>query len=298
MPTGATATALSSSSIRLNWTDKSTNEAGFRVRRYDGVSQWPIVVSVGANVTTATNTGLSASTSYLYEICAYNSIGENCSAFASASTPASTSPPAAPTNLVVTPISTSSIRLTWTDVSTNETGFLVSNGTTTLATTVANVTSYTATGLAPGTYMCFHLYAFNTYGNSAWTPYACATTPTPVVLTVQAVSSTPTLGPTVAVGDVLTITASGTWCMGGDTECGPPSGIRPANADEPGLIDPAAQFGTLIARIGTGSWFVVGSGTKLTASATGQIGFLFNDLANAYGDNTRSIRVNVVTTKQ
>ena len=56
------------------------------------------------------------------------------------------------------------------------------------------------------------------------------------VITVDAARQIPVLtGISVQAGRTLTFTASGTWCMGGTpptAECGPPSGIRPANAEE------------------------------------------------------------------
>jgi serine/threonine protein kinase len=87
-------------------------------------------------------------------------------------------PPTAPSNLTVTAISSSAIRLNWTDNSNNEDGFELDNGTSDLGSVPANTTTWTMTGLSSGKYMCFHLYAFNAAGNSAWTtPYACTTTP-------------------------------------------------------------------------------------------------------------------------
>jgi serine/threonine-protein kinase len=86
-------------------------------------------------------------------------------------------PPAAPSGLTVTAISGTAIRLNWSDNSNNETGFEMDNGTSDLGSVPANTTTWTKTGLADGTYMCFHIYAFNAAGHSAWTPYACTTTP-------------------------------------------------------------------------------------------------------------------------
>jgi hypothetical protein len=65
--------------------------------------------------------------------------------------------------------------VTWTDNSNNENGFTLSNGVTSV-NLAANTTSYSWGGLSSGTYMCFHVLAYNSAGNSAWTPYACTTT--------------------------------------------------------------------------------------------------------------------------
>jgi len=87
-------------------------------------------------------------------------------------------PPAAPSNLRATAIDATHIRLDWSDNSNNESGFTINNGVADVATVGANTTSYTVGGLAPGSYSCYHVRAFNNYGTSAWTPgWACATTP-------------------------------------------------------------------------------------------------------------------------
>ena len=57
----------------------------------------------------------------------------------------------------------------------DEDGFEVENGVTTKRVS-ANNTSHTWGGLASKTYMCFRVRAYNFFGTSDWTPYACATT--------------------------------------------------------------------------------------------------------------------------
>jgi hypothetical protein len=90
-------------------------------------------------------------------------------------------PPTAPSNLTATAISQNDIRLNWHDNSNNQAGFEISNGV--ISTDVgANSTTYTWGDLAPGTYMCFKIRAYNSIGDSAWYPdfspwYVCTTTP-------------------------------------------------------------------------------------------------------------------------
>ena len=76
-PSALLASALSSSQIRLVWTDNSPDESGFKIERsMDGVN-FTQIASVGANVVNFTNTGLSASTTYHYRVKAYTSAGDS-----------------------------------------------------------------------------------------------------------------------------------------------------------------------------------------------------------------------------
>ena len=89
--------AQPSSSLVLAWTDAASTESGFRVERSTNGSTFTQIASTGANVTTFTDTSLTAGTLYYYRVRAYNGAGNSVySNVASATTAASTSPPAAP----------------------------------------------------------------------------------------------------------------------------------------------------------------------------------------------------------
>ena len=124
-PANLAATAVSSSQINLTWIDSDNTEQGFKIERCTGAecSNFAQIGTVGANVTSYSNTGLTASTSYSYRVRAYNAAGDSgYSNTASAVTQAAPALPAAPTNLIATAISKSQINLTWTDNATNEDG--------------------------------------------------------------------------------------------------------------------------------------------------------------------------------
>jgi hypothetical protein len=78
-PTNLTATTISKSQINLTWTDNSTNETGFRIERCKGPTciNFTMIATVGADVTSYSNTGLSANTTYRYRIYAYNASGNS-----------------------------------------------------------------------------------------------------------------------------------------------------------------------------------------------------------------------------
>jgi hypothetical protein len=79
--------------------------------------------------------------------------------------------PPAPANALTASVSTTSVALTWTDQSSDETGFKVQRKASatadweTITTTAANATSYTNSGLAVGTYW-FRVVATNSNGDS------------------------------------------------------------------------------------------------------------------------------------
>ena len=84
-PTNLSAAATSPTQVVLTWTDNSANESGFRIYRVKagrgsaqsiGSASWPMVGTVGANVTTFTDTNLTGNTMYLYYVSAYNGCGE------------------------------------------------------------------------------------------------------------------------------------------------------------------------------------------------------------------------------
>jgi hypothetical protein len=87
-PTNLVAQALTSTSIKLTWTDNATNETGYRIERSLDGSSWTQLVTLGANVTTYTNTGLTKNKKYYYRVVAYNAAGDSpYSNVASATTP-------------------------------------------------------------------------------------------------------------------------------------------------------------------------------------------------------------------
>lgn len=77
-PTGLRATAASPTQINLLWTDASNNETGFKIERSpDGVNGWSQIGTVGANVTTYANTGLTSNPPYFYRVRATNAGGDS-----------------------------------------------------------------------------------------------------------------------------------------------------------------------------------------------------------------------------
>jgi hypothetical protein len=179
-PSNLAGTATSASQIKLSWTDNSANETGFQIDRWNG-SAWAQIGTVGANVTTYTDAGLSPSTTYYYEVGAYNSAGTAWTNYVTVTTPAATvTAPNAPSNLAGTATSASQIKLSWTDNSANETGFQIDrwNGSAwaQIGTVGANVTTYTDSGLSPSTTYYYEVGAYNSAGTAWTTSYVTVTT--------------------------------------------------------------------------------------------------------------------------
>jgi hypothetical protein len=226
-PSSLSAAAVSSSQINLNWADNSSNETGFKIERATSSGgPWSQIATVGVNVKTYSNTGLTASTTYYYHVHAYNASGDSAACnTASATTQSGTSDPYAPSNLTAAAISTSQINLNWIDNSSNENGFAIERALSSagpwsnIATLGTNMTSYSNTGLSPATTYYYRVRAYtqtkirgkwvteySAYSNTAG---ATTTGSAPGDTTPPTVSITsPASGTTYTTAQTVTITAS------------------------------------------------------------------------------------------
>ena len=183
-PSNLTATAAASNpEIALSWTDNSNDEDGFTIERWDG-SNYVQIASVGTDVTTYTNTGLSYNTTYTYRVAAYNSAGSSGYSNTASATTAQLTAPSAPSSLSAGNVTASSVALTWTDNATNEDSYEVKRsadaGTTwsLLATLGQDATSYTDNSVAASTSYKYQVFAKNTAGSTG-SNIIDVTTPTP-----------------------------------------------------------------------------------------------------------------------
>ncbi len=202
VPTGLSATAISSSVINLSWTASTDNVGVTEYRIYRGG------VQIATSTTTSySNTGLSAGTPYSYTVAAYDAAGNNSaqSTAASATTQnaADVTAPTTPTNLTATATSSSQINLSWT-ASTDAvgvTGYKIYRGGTYLAT--STTTLYNNTGLTASTAYTYTVAAYDAAGNnSAQSSSATATTQAP------AGDATPPSAPTGLASSSITQTSA------------------------------------------------------------------------------------------
>ncbi|MDE2978752.1 MAG: fibronectin type III domain-containing protein, partial [Acidobacteriota bacterium] len=168
-PSGLTAVALDPNRVRLTWTDNAVEETGYEVRYKTGAGTWT-TSSLSADTEAATVTGLLAATSYTFQVGAVNTHGTARSDQVTVSTPAFAAP-SAPSNLISTSANSTSVGLSWTDNSTDETGFDVEHRTgggdwTAAATAAAGWTRWLVSGLASSTTYEFRVVARNASGSA------------------------------------------------------------------------------------------------------------------------------------
>jgi hypothetical protein len=213
-PTNLAATPVSSAQINLTWTASTDNVGvtGYNVLRCQGASCTNFVQDAQPRVNYLGDTSLTASTSYSYEVQAFDAAG-NLSGFSTVGTATTssndTTPPTAPSNLTATATTSSQINLAWTASTDNVrvTGYNLQrcsgSGCTTFAalTSVSGTTNtYSNTGLTGSTSYSYRVQATDAAGNlSAFSNSATATTQTATSTTitfVQGTSATPQSSPT------------------------------------------------------------------------------------------------------
>jgi subtilisin family serine protease/chitodextrinase len=183
VPTGLTATAISSTKINLAWTASLDNVG---VTAYKIYISGTLVATLG-NVTSSSRT-VAPSATYSYTVSACDAAG-NCSARSApalATTPAApdTQPPIVPTGLTATAVSKSQINLSWSasydNVEVTAYKIFSSDGQT---ATLGNVTVYSHTSLRPATAYSYTVAACDAAGNcSAKSASTSATTKPPPLI--------------------------------------------------------------------------------------------------------------------
>ena len=76
-PSNLTATPIGRTQINLAWTDNSSNETGFYIERAPSGGSFGRIATVGANVKTYSNTGVTMGAIYQYRVQAYNGSGNS-----------------------------------------------------------------------------------------------------------------------------------------------------------------------------------------------------------------------------
>ena len=192
-PTNLSATADGQTTIDLEWT-APTNTGGAAITGYrievstnSGNSFTNLVANTGSVAITYSHTGLNAGTRRDYRVSAINSAGTGPPSNVDDATTDAATAPDAPTDLSATADGQTAIDLSWTapasDGGTEITGYRIEvspNGTSNWTNQVANTgnanTSYSHTGLSPGTTRHYRVSAINTAGIGAASNVDDATT--------------------------------------------------------------------------------------------------------------------------
>lgn len=156
-------TSPSATQLVLNWRE-TTGETGYRIERSaDGGATFSTLATVGANVPSYTNAGLTAGTAYSYRVIPTSALGDGVT-----SATASGAARLAAVNPTLGTVAAGSITMNWADIS-NETNYRIersTNGTTftTLATVAANTLTYTDTTITSA-----GEYYYRVFGTTALT---------------------------------------------------------------------------------------------------------------------------------
>ena len=194
-PRGLGAQADGTSRIDLSWrppaSDGGAQVTGYRIEVSDdaGVSWRDLVTNTRTTTTTHSHTGLAPATTRHYRVSAVNRIGRSdASAVASATTDATV--PDAPTGLVAKAVTPTQIDLVWTapayDGGAPITGYRIEVSETGAAWAVleantgATATTFSHTGLKPGSVRHYRVSAINLAGTGAASNVASAATDDPV----------------------------------------------------------------------------------------------------------------------
>jgi hypothetical protein len=170
-PLNLTASAAPGS-VSLHWADLASNESGVRVYRSSDGINFTQIGAVARNKTAFNDPTAAVGATYFYAVAAYNSTAQSpLSNIALVTVPYPISAPLAPDALSATPVASDAIALAWADNATNEAGYHLYRSAdganyTLVGNLPANATTYTDTGLNPGSQYYYSVAAWNSAGET------------------------------------------------------------------------------------------------------------------------------------
>ncbi|HMQ68253.1 MAG TPA: T9SS type A sorting domain-containing protein [Ignavibacteria bacterium] len=166
--------------IKVKWDDNSNNEEGFYIERSytpDTVSGWEVIGSVNQNSRQFFDYWVANNVTYYYRVYAY--AGTERSEYSNiAFTTAIIDTnliPMAPSDLIITDTTSTSITINWQDNSNNESGFIIARRKqdevlfTYIDTVEADILTYQEVGLTPDNLYFYKVCAYNNFGLSDFT---------------------------------------------------------------------------------------------------------------------------------
>jgi bacillolysin len=165
-PTNLSASNITDTSVNLSWTASTDNIGVTGYEVFQNGSSLGTVTGTSASVT-----GLTAATSYSYNVRAFDAAGNNSALSNTVNITttggADTQAPSTPTNLSASNVTDTSVNLSWTASTDNigVTGYEVFQNGSSLGTVTG--TSASVTGLTAGTSYSYNVRAFDAAGNNS-----------------------------------------------------------------------------------------------------------------------------------
>lgn len=154
--------------MNLIWTDKATDETGYKVERCEGTGCSNFVLlngTLAANTSSYSDTGLKGNTTYTYRVSAFKTATNSWTASSTTEVTTTVTPPS---SLAAQASTSTQVNLTWTDNTASETGFrierCIGSGCSNFAeiyTAAANAVSYADTSVTSGTTYRYQIRATN-----------------------------------------------------------------------------------------------------------------------------------------
>jgi len=228
-PTGLVATVITDRRVDLTWADTSDIEDSVEVERSVDGGAYSRIAQLDADAIAFSDTTALGGTEHSYRVRMTNFIG----AGQYSNVVTLTTPPSPLQDFAATSPSNTSVQLTWTDASDEETGVIVERGLgcpaasfSQIASLPANSTSFDDEGLDTETAYSYRIRATRAAGAFEYSPVVCITTPP---------ADPAGFEPTVSVGADVTLT----WFDGSNSETG--------FEIERGIGCPTASFTLLVA---------------------------------------------------
>jgi hypothetical protein len=170
-PSDLAATALSATEVELSWSDNSSDETQFRVEARVGSGAWARVATTAADATGVVVGDLLPATTYSFRVLARRGTSSSAPSGEASATTLPDAPPA-PGSFTGATTSATGVVLTWSDQSSDETGFQIevrtpsSGAWVPVATLPPNTTSWTLEPLLTGVPHSFRIRALGSQAAS------------------------------------------------------------------------------------------------------------------------------------
>ena len=185
--------------LKVKWDDNSNNEDGFYIERSyvnDTSVAWETIGSAGQNVRQFFDYWVTNNVTYYYRVYAY--AGNDRSDYSNiAYTTAiidTVNIPRAPSDLIITDTTSTSITINWTDNSANESGFIIARRTqdevlfSYIDTVGTDILTYQEVGLTPDNLYYYKVCSYNNFGLSDFTNTVYAVTSKSTNIVAQNIS--------------------------------------------------------------------------------------------------------------